>query len=553
MTSREFQIAENLYKAAKIREETRGEYVCFEEITEYENAIQKEFNKDPKGFIDHFFPTVKLRPWQEKYFIKNLNNPNLFGMVFSSGNNIGKTAIICISIIWALMCFPFSIVTSVVSDIKRGDSIKAEILKWVAKMEDPDLFGSIFVSNASEIYKKDPNTHKAYRSASEFKHAWCWKAEVAKSGSTIQGKRSDNSMFIVDEAGYMDSSVLTALIVNRIGRDEDSEINDKCRLQTIIICGNLINASGAYITFLTNPAVKKYMFVKNITEESGDLRKEDAMPAKRFLEDVYGVNSKEYQERVLSIKVPEYPIFGFDFLQKKELEVKDDKSIEELGICTFEYLLSDVQYNFPKNIFGTIYIGVDPAGFNGDQFAILARNDEKILWISYGNLKDPFMITKIISNLNIMFPGAIWCVEINGVGGNLPAVINTCGIKKTNIKPFYGTGSIEQCGGRSPARKFVEESVDLYTALVLAARDWMINGRLINCERLFNELRQIGFCADDGKNKVNKALFKKEYGKSPDLLDAFAHSFIVGKGISVPDKEKNEKIRMRNLGCLTMI
>jgi hypothetical protein len=559
MVSKEFQKAENIYKTARRREEQFQEWVTYDEMKQYEDAIVLEFSPINQfgNFIKHFFPTVKLRPWQEKHFVKNFNNPNLFGMVFSSGNNIGKTAIICISIIYALMCYPFCIITSVINDSRRKNSIKAEILKWVSKMDDPDLFHSMFVSNTGEIYKKDPDVKKQWESAKSYKVTWCWDAEVVKSGATIQGKRSDNSMFIVDEAAYIESEVLVALTVNRIGEieEERKNITPKPKLQTMVICGNLMGAYGNYMIFLTNPIVKKYMYVKNLTEEAGDLRQEDAMPAKQFLIDVFGEDSPEYIERALSIKVPKFAIFDYRFLRSKRKELKGIPTIESLGQDTIEFLLSSQNtFCFTKKVYGDIFVGLDPAGFGGkDTWAFVVRNKEEILWITVGGIQDCYSTNKIYYALNKMFPQAVWCVEINGVGASVPNDLMNNGVNKDRIKKFYSTGKYDQAGGLSPAYKFKEDAYNFYNALILAARAWSEDAKFINSERLFNELTGVAFTNEFGKRQFDKDLYKKEYGKSSDLLDAFAHSFIVGRTVALQNSEEKEKNRMRNLGCLSLI
>ena len=555
MYSQEFKLAHDTYYLARERNNRTRDLkqprpITTEENIAFEQALQKEFANDLLKAVYYFWPDIVLRDWQKKEFFPNLNHPSYMGMVFSSGNNVGKTAAIAIGIILSLILFPFCNIYSIVHDKDRGFAIKAEILHWVNRMSDQALFHSLFVSNTLEIFKKDPDVTVVYKSASEYKTQWFWKPIVVTNASQIQGKRANNAMFVLDEASFFDSSVLEALFVNVNYRDP----NKLSQLQTIVICGNTVGASGEFVNLITNPKVKKYFYVKNLTERGGEVKISDAMPARDYFLNVHGENTKVYQERVLSLFVPTYAVFPADKVNEKYNEVCNNISLEKSGHNNFEFLLK-YHTNFgtyPQNIYGQIYIGVDPSGYGKDKCAFFIRNDKSILGIFYGALKDPFMISKIVYHLNNIYPQAIWCVEMNGVGSAFPTVIQTAGIKRNNIKYFYSTSNLKDIGSSSAAYTYRNEVENLYTGLMLAARKWIEDAAVIHCELLFEEMRRLEFHDNLGILKINKKAYRDRYKTSPDILDAMAHSFIVNKAI-LPDRQTLEKIRIKGLGCITQI
>ena len=457
-----------------------------------------------------------------------------YGVVVCSGNFFGKSVMLSILSVWALLCHTNMVVRNIVAKSARETVIKQQLLNTIEGLMDgvvlengvdSGIFHYLFKSNVNEVYKVDIYAKNNKDSASKYSTKWLWYTSYAKDSTDTKGQRNKNFLMIFDEASEIPSETITGAITN-INRDFDA-------LNFIVMCGNPNQRAGEgineFFKYLYTPTKYSMFFdVFRLTEKDLDtsILKSNALIG--YLTETEGVDSPVFRERVLGEIVTSDAIFS-------SREIADAFSVFKEPVSTRELLLfkdcRDIRDGGWAELCDFVYqkeiiVGIDPAGSTGgvDSFGICLRSKEAVGFCVAAHKEDHvYNLIGHIWNACNTAKSVVFAVDINGVGAYFCQVLGLrIGIPENKFIKFFGHNYLD-------STHFLEREGfrDNYAIFTNRLCIWLKKGRKLGInEGLKSEMSQMCWAnQNNSKKKVNKEEFMKKMRKSPDLFDGLNASF----------------------------
>lgn len=500
-----------------------------ESLAEREILIEEE----KKNLESVVLGKTVLEPYVIKNPILKEIHDRKYGLVVCSGNFFGKSVILSVLSLWALLCHTNMVVRNIVSKSQRETTIKSQLLNSVEQIMDgvilengvdSNIFHYLFRSNVNEVYKADIFAKSTKESAAKYSTKWLWYTSYAKDSTDTKGQRNKNFIMIFDEASEIPSETITGAITN-VNRDFDA-------LNFIIMCGNPNQRAGEgvneFFKYLYTPEKYAAFFdVYRLTEKDLDTSILKSNALINYLTQTEGVDSPVFRERVLGEIVQTDALFSSReiesiFLSRKEpIDVSDlivnrnCRDVKGLGWAQ----LCDFCYN------EDVVVGIDPAGSTGgvDSFGIALRRTNALGFVT-GVHKEANVYNLIghIWKACASAKSVTFAVDINGVGAYFCQVLSLkLGIPDSKFLKFFGHNyhdsvqEIEKDGFR-----------DNYAIFTMRMILWLKKHQICQNEQLKSEMSQLVWHnQNSSKRKINKEDFIKKMRKSPDLFDAFNASF----------------------------
>lgn len=457
------------------------------------------FHHDPYNYVNYIFPWGSgslekfsgLEPWQTtllKQVRDDLNaskkkRNKFFRYAVRSGHGIGKSATFAMLSNWGLSTCPDTrIVITANTEKQLLTKTMPEINKWFKLA----LNSYWFKYNATSISIAEKGREKN----------WCldalpWSANnlEAFAGLHNQGRRI---IIMCDEASGIDDKVFE--VIEGACTDEDTEI-------LLFLFGNPTKNTG----YFSDAGKKLRHLFFNMSVDSREVSFTNKESIQEQI-DTYGLDSDRIRVRILG----QEPKSNIDqFIPQFFIEQAKSK------------LLPESTYNFAPKI-----IGCDPAWSGGDEIVIVLRQGL--------NLKVLERIPKNDNDILIAEKLARYEDEHNTDAGFIDLGYGTgifSALKHMNRKNWQLVSFAE----KSLEPGYLNKRAEMYGKILQYLKD---GGSLPNCPDLWDELAWIeSYYRDDGKIQlISKEDIKKEFGRSPNIADAFALTF--AKPVRIKEQNK---------------
>ena len=444
--------------------------------------------KDPALFAEKIL-NIRLMPWQRvvaKDFLKSGNDY----LAIRSSIGTGKTTLIAVLAHHGLFCnndIVIQICGPSYNQTKRG------VFKEVKRLYDeaPKAYQQLFSMTASQMTRKD----------NESSYAFIQTAPIGKS-ENVQGVHAQICYNFVDESSGVNDEIYQSI------RNGMSTSNSK-----MLCVSNPKHLTGWFYNIFNGPEgriFKKY----RISAADSEMVSDEYVQS---IADTFGTDHAEYRIKVLGefaeldgeslAIVPEYLNAAFD-------RGLDENKVDEKNLPIW---------------------GIDVAGAGADKSMLVSRTDDEIL--SMDQIK-PTDLTEQCGEIVVMYeqaaqkPTQIFIDSI-GIGQGLADRL-----REVFEEKGYGTDkvvAVKSSHRPSDSNKFL----NLKAEMIYKLCSW-VNGKMreggeiiINGDKNLKELlREELFMLKQDLSSSGKILYKprkddyrRELGRSPDVLDALSLTF----------------------------
>lgn len=444
----------------------------------HEDVVQMlvRWRDDPVAFVDEAFSVeLPLETWQKEELEALAHEDRI---AIRSGHGVGKTFFLAISILWfALTRYPYKIPCTAPSASNLESALWPEVSK--RKQELHPFLGRMLELTSSRLTLKSSN-------GTSFAEARTSRKEQPEA---LQGFHEDNLLFIVDEASGVDDTIF------EVGSGSLSSPGAK-----MVLTGNPTRTSGYfYNAFHPRPGERKWRTRRVSCYES--TRVDPTWIAE--MASRYGVESREFRVRVLG----EFPETDSDSFIPPGLIVEAQARRKLIELPTQ----------------GNIIWGID-VGWQGDRSALAKRMGthllEPVMWWSQ---LDPMQTTgKIVHHYESQPEHAKPCeivIDVLNMGAGVYARLKE-ELPEVPITPLNVSSNAQD------KERFTYLRQELWDKV----REWFFRSdvTLPEDENLVNELMALdGKFHSSGRFYVvsKEATRSKLKGASPDIIDAFMHTF----------------------------
>lgn len=446
------------------------------------SQIIKEWRNNPLKFVNDNF---KITPdkWQQDV-LKILPDSKKSRIALKACKGPGKTALLAWVAWWFLGCWgdkgshPKGAGTSITGDNLK-DNLWPELAKWQGRST---YLSAAFEWKTERVFSKDhPSTW--FFSA----RSWAKSADSNKQADTLAGLHADYVLFILDESGGIPDSVMAAA---------DAGLSTNPKFGKIIQAGNPTNLEGPLYRACT--AERDIWEVFTITGDPDSPNRSPRIDKKWAMEQIkrYGRENPWVLVNVFG----EFPPSSMNtLLSPDEVEKAMNRGYQ------------DHEFNFQQK-----RVGVDVARFGSDRTVLFPRQG----LMSYRPVEMRNARTTDIT-ARILLAKEKWGSELE--------IIDDTG--------HWGHGVVDNLvsAGFDPvAIQFHSSSVDpryknKRAEGWLKMADWVKKGgALPKIPELIQELTSPTYTFSNGKFQLeDKDQIKARIGKSPDLADALALTFMV--------------------------
>lgn len=327
---------------------------------------------NPVAFFEEI---LEMHPddWQKNVLHDITNHPKIS---VRSGQGVGKTALEAGTIIWFLVCRPYSRVIATAPTMQQlYDVLWAEIAKWLNTSLVKDLL-------------KWTKT-KVYMIGDE--ERWFATAKTATKPENMQGFHEEHMLIVVDEASGVSDPIMEAILGTLTGSDNK-----------LLMCGNPNRLEGVFYDSHNNDR-DKYSVHKVSSMDSKRTSKDNI----EMLLNKYGRDSDVARVRIFG----EFPKGALDSLISMEtVELACSTKIEELEILTSN----------------TLHIGCDVARFGDDKTVIATCIGNKVFpfkkYSKKSTMETAGNVIKTCNDYMTHFQNIKKCivkVDDSGVGGGV--------------------------------------------------------------------------------------------------------------------------------------
>ncbi len=261
-----------------------------------------QYRKDPLLWIKENFDIKALHPWQLGFFA-DLPEYNYFAL--KSGNGVGKTATLSLTILWLMSTHPLCRVQCTApSEPQLFQGLWAEIAKWLR--QSYTLKNSIIWTQTKLMMKGYEAEWWAYARTAQPKAG-------SQSAESLQGVHAENNMAVIDEASGVEEGA-TAAVLGMLATGKSK----------VIMAGNPIRKYGLFYDAFH----KLNKIFKCYTIASNDYTKLDKrMVNPEFIEiirGIYGEGSPAWNFKVMG----EFPADdSYEMFSPEKLEKMWDPTI----------------------------------------------------------------------------------------------------------------------------------------------------------------------------------------------------------------------------------
>ena len=461
-----------------------------EEITQDEMleivSFCGEFTHDPVGFVWAAFPwgegelaNMEPDPWQLQQ-MKDIANglktiDEVIQQAVASGHGIGKSALVCWIILWAMATFEDckGVVTA-----NTQNQLMTKTWSELAKWHRLSICKPMFVYTATAFYSTDPDHEKTWRIDAL---PWSKHNSEAFAGLHNQGKRI---LVIFDEASAIDDIIWE--VVEGALTDSDTEIIWCCFGNPTRNSGRFYDCFHKYRTFWTGRQI-----------DSRSVKVSNKKQLNKWIEQ-YGIDTDIIRVRVLG----QFPISG----DLQLISVSDAQAARDRGKTIDPTAYKDLPVIF----------GVDPAWMGEDLFVAYMRqgNYTKILFTMPKNDDDALVAGKL-ARLEDEYNMTMGFID-QGYGTGIYSVLKNMGRGDTwALVPFASKPNDDYY-----ANKRAEMWDDM--------KKWLKEGGTIeDKDEIFNDLiAPQAFLNNKGKLQLESKQDMRERGQqSPNFADALALTF----------------------------
>lgn len=396
----------------------------------------------------------------------------------SAGHGVGKSALVCWLIHWAMSREDTRGVVTAVTDGQLKGKTWAELAKW----QQLFIAKELFVLTATALYSADPSHAKSWRIDAV---PWSVSNPDAFAGLHNKGKRL---LLIFDEASGID---------DKIWEVAEGALTDAKTQIVWCAYGNPTQTSGRFHKGCTRPrpGVTEYHRV-----DSRFVRFTNKTQIKAWA-DEYGEDSDFFRVRVKG----EFPRAGAsNFIGYDLVEAARRRHVPLHAYASYPLVMS-----------------VDPARFGDDWSVITLRQGLKVLQqVSLYGFDGPDLAGRIFEILQQQTT-AVSCIayDANGNGADLDSALRRMPGLPPLIPVMWGVPAKDD-------QQYFNQRSECWGKM----RDWLANGWIPDKggDELANELTamEYGYDARFRIQLVSKQDMKKEGKKSPDHADSLALSFI---------------------------
>lgn len=261
------------------------------------------YSKNPLIWVKDNFNIERLHPWQQGFFA---DLPNYHYFALKSGNGVGKTATLALTILWLMSCSPgIRIQCTAPSEPQLFQGLWAEIAKWLQR--SPILRDSIIWTQTKLMMRGYEATWWAIARTAQTKAG-------SQAAESLQGVHDENNAAIIDEAsGVEEGSTAAVLGMLATGKSK------------VIMAGNPIRKNGLFYDAFN----KLSSIFKCYTIASNDYTKLDKELVNtdfpEIIKGIYGIDSPAYNFKVLG----EFPVDDlYAMFSPEKLEKLYDPTLE---------------------------------------------------------------------------------------------------------------------------------------------------------------------------------------------------------------------------------
>ena len=426
---------------------------------------------DPALFVREAM-RVTPEPWQIDVLAALVLRDRL---AIRSGHGVGKSALLSWVVLWWMLThFPAKVACTAPTAHQLEDVLWGEIAKWHRRLPEP--FASLLVVKGDRV-------EWGAAPGESFAVARTARKETPEA---FQGFHSDHMLFLVDEASGVED------VIFEVGQGSMSTVGAKT-----VMAGNPTRTSGYF--FDAFHRLRERWWTRCVPC-AASARVSKSYPAE--VAETFGLDSNVYRVRVLG----EFPLSEDDVVIPLHLcESAIDRAVE------------------PSGVFRVVW-GVDVARFGADRTALAKRQGNVLLTpIQSWHGKDMMQVAGIVraewdTTDKQDRPSEI-IVDVIGMGAGVVDRLREMGL------PVRGVNVAE-----APAAG--ERYLRLRDELWFKARDWLadLDARLPRDDALIAELTAPKYAlTSSGKLQVERKEDMKKRGlRSPDLADAFIHTFAGG-------------------------
>lgn len=436
----------------------------------------------------------QLDPWCVEaltIFSEQFNNRNVTPgrLSIRAGHGVGKTAFLCIILLFMLFAGGDDVKIPVVSSSKDQlrDGMWAEISKWLGKMPD-DLRAQVVWAAEKVALKINPEgVFATARTASKHKP------------EALQGIHANTVLAIFDEASGIPEETYEASV-------------------------GTLSTKGAMAVAMSNPTRRSGFFYKTHTDaamraewRTMRVNCEDVPRARGHIQSVinlYGKDSNRYRVRVLG----EFPTKDDDTVIALELvEAAKGRKVEPLKVHPIW--------------------GLDPARFGDDRSCLMKREGNRTLGAPkvWQNKDGAQLCGLVVAEYKAtpvdMRPKAI-CVDVIGIGASAVDFLKNDGTLAYDDVQIVSV-NVAESPSISDTNHRLRDELWWTGREWFAARDCCIDTSYMNGDQLklieefIGELTTPTYTFTAGGKRIilSKADMKKDLGRSPDIADAFLMTF----------------------------
>lgn len=445
----------------------------------------REWRHNPLKFVTDVFH-VEPDAWQADT-LAMLAEPGRKRVAMKACAGPGKTAVLA----WAgwhrLSCFaapnehPKGAAVSITADNLR-DNLWAELAKW--QNASPFLLKA-FTWQKERIFANDhPETW--FLSAK----GWSKSADTETIGRTLSGMHSRFPFYLVDESGDMPPNMIKSA----------EQGLTSCEDGLIITAGNTTSQTGLLYEVTTR--AREHWDVVSITADPDDPKRTPRVDIAWAREQIrlYGRDNPWVMAYILGL-FPPGSINALLGVDEVEAAMNRHPRIEEYG-------------------FAQKRLGIDVARFGDDRTVIFPRQGI-VAFIPdvMRHARDSAVSVNIASR--VMVKKQEWGSEMEFFDDSVGWAHGAIDVMRAaGFSPYP-----VNYGSPSPDPRYF----NLRSYMWMKMADWVkAGGSLPNLPEMVGELTQPTYFFQDGKLRVEeKDQIKKRLGKSPDLADALAETFVV--------------------------